>query len=121
MTLFEFNKIYKYKSDLEKYGFSEVWEIPKVSDDVWQEALNISANCYEDGKFIVKDFRTNEELLAYELDQRKQEATSYLAQTDWVNTYKLKHDLGLELIPEDSSKWIVISKREEYLTYLKGI
>lgn len=33
MTLFELNKIYKYKSDLEKYGFSEVWEIPKVSDD----------------------------------------------------------------------------------------
>lgn len=33
MTLPEFNKIYKYQSDLEKYGFSEVWEIPKVSGD----------------------------------------------------------------------------------------
>ena len=33
VTLQEFNKIYKYKSDLEKYGFSEVWEIPQVSDD----------------------------------------------------------------------------------------
>ena len=33
MTLQEFNKIYKYQSDIEKYGFSEVWEIPQVSDD----------------------------------------------------------------------------------------
>ena len=33
MTLQEFNKIYKYQSDLEKYGFSEVWEIPKVEED----------------------------------------------------------------------------------------
>lgn len=41
-------------------------EIPtpniEVTDEVWQEALNINANCYEDGKFIVKDFRTAEEL-----------------------------------------------------------
>ena len=34
----------------------------EVSDEVWQEALNINANCYENGKFIVKDFRTEEEL-----------------------------------------------------------
>lgn len=33
MTLQEFNKIYQYQSDLEKYGFREVWEIPEVSDD----------------------------------------------------------------------------------------
>ena len=34
----------------------------EVSDEVWQEALNINANCYENGKFIVKDFRTEEEI-----------------------------------------------------------
>ena len=34
----------------------------EVTDEVWQEAVNINANCYEDGKFIVKDFRTPEEL-----------------------------------------------------------
>lgn len=33
-----------------------------VSDKVWQEAININANCYENGKFIVKDFRTDEEI-----------------------------------------------------------
>ena len=41
-------------------------EIPtpniEVIDEVWQEALGINANCYEDGKFIVKDFRTPEEI-----------------------------------------------------------
>ena len=63
---------------------------------------------------------TEEELLAYELDQKLQEATSYLAQTDWVNAYKLRHDLGLDLIPESSSKWEVVNKREEYITFLKG-
>lgn len=34
----------------------------EVSDEQWKEAININANCYEDGKFIVKDFRTPEEL-----------------------------------------------------------
>ena len=33
----------------------------EVSDEVWQEAININANCYENGKFIDKDFRTEEE------------------------------------------------------------
>ena len=64
---------------------------------------------------------TAEELLAYELDQKLQEANGYLAQTDWVNSYKIRHDLGLELIPEESSKWEVINKREEYITFLKGL
>lgn len=64
---------------------------------------------------------TAEELLAYELDQKIQEANQYLAQTEWVKDYKLRHDLGLELIPEDSSKWLVINKREEYITFLRGV
>ena len=41
-------------------------EIPtpniEVTDEVWQNAININANCYEDSKFIVKDFRTPEEI-----------------------------------------------------------
>ena len=64
---------------------------------------------------------TAEELLAYELDQKIQEANGYLAQTDWVNTYKIRHDLVLELIPEESSKWEVINQREEYILFLKAI
>lgn len=33
MILEEFNKVYKYKSDVEKYGFLEVWEIPELEED----------------------------------------------------------------------------------------
>lgn len=33
MTLEEFNSKYKYKSDKEKFGFAEVWELPKISKD----------------------------------------------------------------------------------------
>lgn len=40
-------------------------EIPKgcleITEKQWQEALDINANCYENGTFIVKDFRTNDE------------------------------------------------------------
>ena len=41
-------------------------EIPtpniEVTDEVWQEALNTNANCYENGEFIVKDFTTDVEI-----------------------------------------------------------
>lgn len=33
MTLKEFNSKYKYQSDKEKFGFSEVWELPKLHED----------------------------------------------------------------------------------------
>lgn len=33
MTLQDFNKKYKYKSDKQKFGFIEVWEIPKLQED----------------------------------------------------------------------------------------
>ena len=40
-------------------------EIPtpniEVTDEVWQEAININANCYENGEFILKDFRTDKQ------------------------------------------------------------
>ena len=65
--------------------------------------------------------RTKEEVEAEILSLKLQEANQYLAQTDWVNTYKIRHDLGLELIPEESSKWEVINKREEYIVFLKAI
>ena len=33
MTLEEFNRVYRYLSDLKKYGFREVWEIPELEED----------------------------------------------------------------------------------------
>ena len=66
-------------------------------------------------------YPTDEEIAKEELQHKINEANQYLAQTDWVNTYKIRHDLGLELIPEDSSKWEVINQREEYIVFLKAI
>ena len=34
----------------------------EVTDEVWYKALTINANYYENGKFIFKDFRTEEEI-----------------------------------------------------------
>lgn len=65
--------------------------------------------------------RPKEEIEAEILSLKIQEANQYLVQTDWVNSYKIRHDLGLELIHEDSSKWEVINKREEYIVFLKAI
>ena len=75
----------------------------------------VIAEC--ESKFV---YPTDEELARYELDNKIQEANSYLNLTDWVKDYKLRHDLGLELIPENSSKWGIISKRDEYIAYLRG-
>lgn len=70
----------------------------------------------EDAPIII---RSKEEIDTETLQSKIQEANTYLSQTDWVETYKLRHDLGLELIPEDSSKLEVIAKREEYKLFLK--
>lgn len=65
--------------------------------------------------------RTKEEVEAEILSLKIQEANQYLKDTDWVNTYKIRHDLGLELILEDSSKWLIINQREIYISFLKGL
>ena len=79
------------------------------------EYEELIAEC--ESKFI---YPSDEELAKYELDNKIQEAESYLANTDWVKDYKLRHELGLELISDDSSKWEIINKRTEYIMYLKG-
>ena len=93
----------------------------EVTEAVWQAALNINANCYENGEFIVKDFRTEEEVIADNLKAKIAEANNYLKETEWVESYKLRHDTGLELIPETSAKWPIITKREEYKAYLRTL
>ena len=74
----------------------------------------------EEGNTPEPEF-TDEEIKTNELNQKVQEANQYLRETDWVNAYKIRHDLGLDLIPESSSKWIIINKREEYIVFLKEI
>ena len=77
-------------------------EIPtpniEVTDEVWQEALNINANWYENGKFIVKDFSTPEEILIQKQAQFRDERNMLLVEAD-IEISKAE-DLG-----KDSSAW----------------
>lgn len=92
-------------------------EIPtpniEVSDEVWQEALNISANCYENGKFIVKDFRTPEEIEQETQAQFRTERDKLLVEAD-IEINKLV-DLGL-----DATEWRVYRQalRDSTLTWV---
>ena len=69
---------------------------------------------------INKINKSKEDEAKQSLEYKINEASQYLKDTDWVNTYKIRHDLGLELIHEESSKWLIINKREEYIVFLKG-
>ena len=50
----------------------------EVTDEVWQESISINANCYENGKFIVKDFRTGEELEEIRINTINQKANEVI-------------------------------------------
>lgn len=47
------------------------------------------------------------------LEQAKTEAQAYLASTDWVEPYLIKHYTGIELLPLDSNKFVIEQKRKE--------
>lgn len=79
----------------------------EVTDEVWQEAINTNANCYEDGKFIVKDFRTVEEIRTAEINTQIAEAKQYLADTGWY-IERLNDPSSGKAIPEE-----VLVKRAE--------
>lgn len=85
----------------------------EVTEDVWQEAININANCYEDGKFIVKDFRTEEEIEQETQAQFRAERDTLLKEVD-IEINKLV-DLGL-----DSTEWRVYRQelRDSTLTWV---
>ena len=70
----------------------------EVTDEVWQEALNINANCYENGKFIVKDFRTAEEIEQETQARFRANRDKLLVEAD-IEINKLV-DLGL-----DATEW----------------
>lgn len=95
----------------------------KVDDDTYNEALSKGFNYYNSKtkKFELKDFRTKSQIEEENLKTKRNEANKYLKDTDWVKDYKLRHDLGLELIPEDSNKWEIIKQREIYLEFLKTL
>lgn len=74
----------------------------------------------EEGNTPEPEF-TDEELSAKELNEKIDYARQYLSETEWVKDYKLRHDLGLDSISADSSKWLIITKRTEYIKFLKEV
>ena len=52
-------------------------------------------------------------------EQAKAEAQAYLASTDWVEPYLIKHYIGIELLPLDSNKFVIEQKRKEASELLK--
>ena len=92
-------------------------EIPtpniEVSDEVWQEALNMNANCYENGEFIIKDFRTPEEIEQEVQAQFRAERNKLLVEAD-IEINKLV-DLGL-----NQTEWRVYRQelRDSTLTWV---
>jgi hypothetical protein len=57
------------------------------------------------------------DLVKLETDTTK--IKDYLYSTDWVETYLLRHDLEIEIIPEGSNKWDIINKRNQAKELLK--
>lgn len=86
----ENNKILGWYSD----DIHEIIPTPniEVTEKVWQEALNINANCYENGKFIVKDFRTEEELENQRVSEIKSKAQSLI-----LSKYSLEKQSSAQL------------------------
>ncbi len=85
----------------------------EVDEKVWQEALIINANCYENGEFIVKDFRTPEEIEQETQAQFRAERDKLLVEAD-IEINKLV-DLGL-----DPTEWRVYRQalRDSTLTWV---
>jgi hypothetical protein len=81
----------------------------EVQDEVWQEAIDQNTNCYEKGKFIVKDFRTAEDIQNAKISKAK----AYLNQTDWYLIREIEEGIS---VPED-----VKAKRAEYKTFIREV
>lgn len=109
-------EILKVKVQGDWYLVNDEMTVPKANGNRHYELVK---QWLAEGNTPEPEF-TEEELAQKAIQDKIAEANSYLTQTDWVETYKLRHDLGLELIPQDSTKCEVISKREEYKTFLKS-
>ena len=85
----------------------------EVTDEAWEEAININANCYENGEFIVKDFRTPEEIEQETQAQFRAERDKLLVEADIE--INMLVDLGL-----DSTEWRVYRQalRDSTLTWV---
>lgn len=113
--MLENNEVKVVKISGENYLLNGIITVPKVDGNSDYELIK---KWIEEGNIYEPEF-TEEEIEVNKLNKQIKEAQSYLSLTDWIKDYKLRNDLGLELIPKDSTKWEVIKKREEYIDFLK--
>lgn len=92
----------------------------EVSDENWQNAINNNHNKVNtDGTTENYDFRTVEEIAKQELQSQIADAKEYIAMTDWVEPYILRHELGLSILPDDSNKLIIKSMRNKKIEFIR--
>lgn len=96
--------------DLTKYVLEKVPDgliKPRFKDGVWIEGLSETE---------INTLRTE-----FQSKNRIYEIKSRLRETDWVESYRISHDLGIEILPETSSKWEIINERSLLKTELKEL
>ena len=90
--------------------------IPKgcleITDEEWQNALNINANCYENGKFIFKDFRTEEEIEKERISSIKAKANELI---EMVYPIYKQNNILMSQIAED------IKGMNDYILNIRNI
>ena len=86
-----------------------------VEDEIWQEAININANCYIKGKFLVKDFRTDEEINEDLIKSKRTERDNVINSFIW-RIERNSQELELNLETTDNRLDLL-----NYIQYLRDI
>lgn len=104
------------KDGFEIYWNGNDWEYKEIPKEKPMQPNEFSVWDEESWSWIDDEKLKSE----YELKQKIAEAIAYLSETDWVEPYVLRHELGINVLPADSNKLAIKAKREETLEFLKA-
>ena len=76
----------------------------EVKEDVWQSALETNANAYENGQFVVKDFRTLGEKAADLADSERRKRNSLIDDVEW-RLLRYERQEALAAVTTDTAAW----------------
>ena len=97
-----------YKQNNEVFAYEEDGSQDHlIGDKVLMTAEEVEAH--------INPPKTEAQILA----EKVAEAKAYLASTDWVEPYLIKHYTGIIVLEADSSKFAVEAKRGEVRAFLK--
>ena len=111
----ELNEILKVKIQGDGYILNDIMSVPKADGNREYELIK---QWLAEGNTPEPEF-TEAELAQQAVDKKIAEAKAYLASTDWVEPYLIKHYTGLEVIEADSNKFVIEAKRAEARVFLK--